>query len=172
MQNKSKGYIYSESKTIWRLILKKMSWHSKTVRKWNASSDMSPLSLKTYAWLLVSNLTTRSLHVTQLRDFFSYKVFSSLSPWWLFFICGGKCRRQTIIHTVQEYFWRTRQGRMGYVWGGQTIEAGFPKRQGKDSPCHCIDAGLLVQMQDWAFLCKGSVLDIRFLHGVSMERPS
>jgi hypothetical protein len=41
------------------------------------------------------------------------------------------------------------KGQMQYVWGGQTIKAGFPKRQGKDSPRHCLDAGLLVLMQDW-----------------------
>ncbi len=132
---------------------------------------MSPLSLKTYAWLLVPKLTTRTLHLTQVRDFFSpIRFFSSLSPW--FFICGGKCRRPIILHTVQEYFWRAWQGQTQYVWGGQTIEAGFPKRRGKYSPHHCLDAGLLVLMQDWAFLRRRSVLDIRFFHGMSMELSS
>ncbi len=34
----------------------------------------------------------------------------------------------------------------------------------KDSPHHCLDAGLLVLMQDWAFLRRSPVLDIRFFH--------
>ncbi len=42
------------------------------------------------------------------RLFFSYKVFSSLSPWW-FFIRGGECRRPIILRTVQGYFSHTRQ---------------------------------------------------------------
>ncbi len=42
------------------------------------------------------------------RLYFSNKVFSSLSPWW-FFICGGKCCRLIILHTVQEFFWCTWQ---------------------------------------------------------------
>ncbi len=69
------------------------------------------------------------------------------------------CRRLIILCTVQEYFWRARQGPMLYVWRGQTIKARFPKRQGKDSPRHCLNAGLLVLMQDWAFLHRCSVLD-------------
>ncbi len=83
------------------------------------------------------------------------------------------CRGPIILPTVQGYFWRARQGQMQYAWGGQTIKAGFPKWQGKDSPRHCLNAGMLVLMQDWAFLvCKCSVLGIRFFHGMSMELPS
>ncbi len=62
-------------KTVWRLILKEQVNTAKKVWNWNASSDMSPLSLKTYAWLLVPKLTTRSLHLTQLRDFFPIRFF-------------------------------------------------------------------------------------------------
>ncbi len=79
------------------------------------------------------------------------------------------CCRRIILCTVQENFWRTRQGQTLYMWGGQTIKAGFPKRRGKDSLRHCRNAGLLVLMQDWAFLRRCSVLDIRFFHGMSME---
>ncbi len=68
---------------------------------------MSPLSLKTYAWLLQTNHTFTSLDSIE-RFFFSYKVFPSLSPCW-FFICGGKCCRPIILRTVQGYFWRTQQ---------------------------------------------------------------
>ncbi len=45
---------------IWRT-----SQHRKTFREWNTSPDISPLSLKTYTWLLLSKLTTRTLHLTQ-----------------------------------------------------------------------------------------------------------
>ncbi len=72
---------------------------------------------------------------------------------------SGLCPRPIILHTVQEYFWCAWQGQMLYVWGGQTIQARFPKRQGKDSPSHCLSERLLVLMQDWAFLCRWSVLD-------------
>jgi hypothetical protein len=87
-------------------------------------------------------------------------------------VCASLCCRLIIIRTVEEYFWHTWQGQTRYVWGGQTIDAGFPKRQGKDSPRHRLNAGLLVLMQHWAFLRRCSVLDIRFLHGMSMEPPS
>ncbi len=69
------------------------------------------------------------------------------------------CRRPIILRTVQGYFWHAQQGQMQYVWGGQAIEAGFPKRWGKDSPHHRLNAGLLVLMQYWAFLRGCSVLD-------------
>ncbi len=82
------------------------------------------------------------------------------------------CCWPIILCTVQGYFWCTRQSQRRYMWGGQIIKAGFPKRQGKDSPHHRLNAGLLVLMQDWAFLCRCSVLDIRFFHGMSMELPS
>ncbi len=83
-----------------------------------------------------------------------------------------QCRRLPILCTVQEYFWHAWQGQTQYVWGGQTIKARFPKRRGKDSPRHRLNAGLLVLMQDWAFLRRGPVLDKRFFHGMSMEHPS
>jgi hypothetical protein len=47
-----------------------------------------------------TNHTYTSLN--SIEVVFSYKVFSSLSPW--FFICGGECRRPPILCTVQEYF--------------------------------------------------------------------
>ncbi len=75
MQNKLKGYIYPESKNRLKINSERTSQYSKKVRNWNASSEMSLLSLKTYTWLLVSKLTTRSLHLTQLKDFFPIRFF-------------------------------------------------------------------------------------------------
>ncbi len=58
-----------------------------------------------------------------IERFFSYKGFSSLSPW--FFIRGGECRRPPILRIVQEYFWRSWQGQTQNVWQGQTVESGL-----------------------------------------------
>jgi hypothetical protein len=58
MQNKSKGYISGEE-THLKINSKITSKHSKIVKNRNASSDMCPLSFKTYVWLSVSKLTTR-----------------------------------------------------------------------------------------------------------------
>ncbi len=87
-----------------------MSKHSKTVRNINAFSDMSPLSFKAYARLLVSKLTTRvtSQALNWEIIFFPIKDLSSLSPCWFFICAGGKCRRPIILCTVQGYFWRAR----------------------------------------------------------------
>ncbi len=80
MQNKLIGYIYPESKNRLKINSERTIKHSKTVRNWNASSDMSPLSLKTYAWLLVSKLATRSLHLTQQRGYsFVIRFFPHLA---------------------------------------------------------------------------------------------
>ena len=160
MRNKSKVHTYPESKNCLKINSKITSKHNKTVRNWNASSDMSPLSLKTYAWLLVSKLTTCVTSLDSIeRSFFFLIVFSSLSPCW-FFIRGGKCCRPIILHTVQEYFWRARQGQTQYVWWGQTVESGlrcwaqhlikvWGGRATKSSPHHCQDAGLHSYVGVW-----------------------
>ncbi len=124
---------------------------------YNTIWGIKPLLMLRLVVSIQTNHTFTSLDSIN-RLIFSYKVFSSLSPCW-FFIRGGKCSTLIVLHTVQGYFWRTRQGQTWYVWGGQTIEAGFPKRQGKDSPRHCLNTGLRVLMQDWAFLRRCSVLD-------------
>jgi hypothetical protein len=112
-------------------------------------------------WLLIVPI----ISAVVLNGEFWYPTGSSLQVLIL-------CRRPIILHTVQGYFWHPRQGQTLYVWGGQTIEAGFPKRQGKDLPCHCLNAGLPALMQDWAFLRRCSILDIRFFHGMFTELPS
>ncbi len=81
-----------------------------------------------------------------------------MSPCW-FFIRGGECRKLIIPCTIQGHFWRAWQGQMQHMWGGQAIESGFPKRWGEDLPQYCLSAGLLVLMQDVAFLFRCSILD-------------
>jgi hypothetical protein len=129
MQNKLHGYIYIQRvKTIWKIKSEeqvnitnsqKVKWFF-----WHVSTLFKDLCLVVS---ILTNHTFTSLDSIE-RLFFLLKGFSSLSPW--FFICGGKCSRPPILHTAQEYFWRAWQGQTQYVCGGQTIKAGFPKRQG------------------------------------------
>jgi hypothetical protein len=104
-----------------------------------------------------------------------------LSPCW-FFICRGKCRKPITPFTVQGYFWCAWQGQTLHVWRGQTTKSGFSKRQSEDSARHPLSAGLLVLIQDWAFLRRCSVLDrlntsdslgfARLEREISMELPA
>ncbi len=122
-------YIYIQRvKTVWKIKSEervnitnsqKLKWFF-----WHVSTLFKDLCLVVS---IQTNHTFTSLDSIE-RIFFLLEGFSSLSPW--FFIRGGECCRPPILHTVQEYFWRAWQGQMQYVWGGQTIEAGFPKRRG------------------------------------------
>ncbi len=94
-----------------------------------------------------------------LVNFFATKFLFAIDKQVQCWLTAEVCRRPIILRAVQRYFWCAQQGQTQYVWGGQTIEAGFPKRRGKDSPRHRLSAGLLVLMQDWAFLRRCSVLD-------------
>jgi hypothetical protein len=75
---KSKGYIYPESKNHSKINSERMIQHDKTVRNWNASSDMSPLSLKADLCLVVSiqtNHTFTSLDSMKRGYFFPIRFF-------------------------------------------------------------------------------------------------
>ncbi len=112
MQNKWHKYIYiyiQRVKTIWKIYLKNELTYQ-TVGKWNDFSDMSPLSLQTYAYSCLypkTNHTYTSLN--SLEGYFSPIRF--IFPHWAHdgFIRGGKCRRLFILYTVQEYFWHAWQ---------------------------------------------------------------
>ncbi len=99
-----KGIYISRVKTIWRLILKE--WVNITKQSESEMLLLTCLHSLAKDLRLVVSIQTNHMF-TSLdsieRLFFSYKVFSSLSPWW-FFIRGGKCRRPIILRTVQEYF--------------------------------------------------------------------
>ncbi len=152
MQNKSKTMNIRRVKTIWRLNII-MSWIN-IHKNWNAFSGMSPLSPKTYAWLLVPKLTTCVTSLNSIeRSFFSLlRIFSLIEP-------------MLILHLL--YFWctRLRQDAKCVIgpdhwirfWGGRLATSlGY---EVASSPHHCLSAGLLVLMQDWAFLCRCLVLD-------------
>ncbi len=73
--------------------------------------------------LVVSIQTNHMCHVTstQLRDyFFTYKVFSSLSPCW-FFICGGECRKSPR-YVPYECTYVPYDGTFGASDQGQTLD--------------------------------------------------
>ncbi len=88
------------------LAVKLLTWQNRQELKcfWHVSTlfkDLrSVVSIQT-------NHTFTSLDSIE-RLLFSYKVFSSLSPWW-FFIYGGECCRLIMLRTVQGYFWHSWQ---------------------------------------------------------------
>ncbi len=97
MRNKKDEY--PESKTI----LKRNSTSKKREDVVNLSKFSTLLS-KTYAWLLVSKLTTRVIICTQSRDnFFTHRFFSSLSHADSSFVGASDVSRLKCI--VRTYFW-------------------------------------------------------------------
>ncbi len=83
--------------------------------------------------LVVSIQTNHMCHVTssQLRDyFFTYKVFSSLSPCW-FFIRGGECRKPPR-YVLYKCTYVPYDGTFGVSDQGQTLDVW----QGEDPQIH------------------------------------
>jgi hypothetical protein len=122
---------YPERKTVWRINLK-TSEHSKAKTAWLIKltsnntrrlhiSQRSPLSSKDLR-LVVSIQTNHTCHITstQLRDFFSYKGFFSLSPCW-FFIWGGEwCKPPRNVPYKRTYV--PCNGTFGTSYQGQTLD--------------------------------------------------
>ncbi len=103
--NKLHGYIYIQRvKTVQKIKSEERINISNSQKvkyfSWHVSTLFKDLRLVVS---IQSNHTFTSFYSIE-RLFFSYKVFSSLSPW--FFSCEGECCRPPILGTVQEYFWR------------------------------------------------------------------
>ena len=95
-------------------------------------SQSFPLSSETYAWLLVSKLTTRvtSQSLNWEITFLPIWFFFSLSPCW-FFIRGGECRRPSRYVPYKGTF-VPYDGTFGASDQGQTLDVW----QGEDSQIH------------------------------------
>ncbi len=103
--------------------------------------------------LVVSTQTNHMCHITYLNWEIIYSLlrfFSSLSPCW-FFICGGEWGKPIIHCTIQWYFWCTQLRSDARCVIGQDYQDRFWVGR---LTHHCLIAGLLVLMQDWAFLFR------------------